>query len=147
MNQALEQVEQHTSTTSACALLGLSRASVYRARGARVHGPGRKPGGGSQPAALSPEEIQEVIDVLTSDRFADTGFGASEAAGTTKVIDVLTSDRFADPFWPGDPRVVAYARLRPQPPQDHPFTGPGPNLPTRQRVNVEHAQRSEHERR
>ena len=71
MNEALEQVEQHVSTSAACALLGLSRASVYRARGRRVHGPGRKPGGGTQPAALGPAEIEDVIEVLTSDRFAD----------------------------------------------------------------------------
>lgn len=71
MNEALEQVEEHTSTTAACQLLGLSRASVYRARGPRMHGPGRKPGGGTQPTALSEQEIQQVLDVLTSDRFAD----------------------------------------------------------------------------
>jgi transposase InsO family protein len=71
MNQTLEEVEELTGTTAACQLLGLSRAGVYRARSPRVHGPARKPGGGTQPAALSPQEIQEVLDVLTSDRFAD----------------------------------------------------------------------------
>lgn len=71
MNQALTEVEQYTSTIAACELLGLSRASVYRARAPRVHGPARKPGGGTQPGALSPQEIGEVLDLLTSDRFAD----------------------------------------------------------------------------
>jgi putative transposase len=68
---ALEQVEEHTTTVAGCAILGLSRASVYRARGPRMHGPARKPGGGAQPSALSEQEIREVFEVLTSDRFVD----------------------------------------------------------------------------
>lgn len=71
MNPALAQLEERTSTSAACRLLGLSRAGVYRARAPRRHGPGRKPGGGTQPAALSTQEIERVLDVLTSDRFAD----------------------------------------------------------------------------
>ena len=71
MTGALEQVEEHITTVAGCTILGLSRASVYRARGPRVHGPARRRGGGAQPNALSAAEVREVFDVLTSDRFVD----------------------------------------------------------------------------
>ena len=71
MTPTLRQVEDLTSTSAACLLLGLSRAGVYRSRRPRRNGPARKPGGGSQPSSLSGEEIEQVLDVLTSDRFAD----------------------------------------------------------------------------
>ncbi len=44
---------------------------MYRARAPRPHGPAGKPGGGSQPAALSRTEVEQVLAVLTSDRFVD----------------------------------------------------------------------------
>lgn len=53
----------------ACDALGLARATVYRHRGpapaARPRGP-RRPG-----RALDPEERQEVLDLLHSERFVD----------------------------------------------------------------------------
>lgn len=69
--QALGQVESHTSTRAGCDLLGLPRASVYRARAPRVHGPSRAPGGGRQPASLGAVEVTQVADLLVSDRFVD----------------------------------------------------------------------------
>lgn len=75
MNQILtthlEQLETHISTQTACALLGLSRATLYRWRAPRRYGPNKPPGGGTQPAALTPTQRHEVLDVLNSDRFAD----------------------------------------------------------------------------
>lgn len=67
----LEELESVTSTEAACALLGLPRATVYRWRTPRVHGPARAPGGGRQPAALTGPETEQVLAVLNSDRCAD----------------------------------------------------------------------------
>ncbi len=36
-----------------------------------MHGPSRQRGGGTQPNALTAQEVREVFDVLTSDRFLD----------------------------------------------------------------------------
>jgi putative transposase len=71
LSVALSEVEGQVSTVAGCALLGLPRSSVYRARKPRVHGPARKPGGGAQPNALTDDEISEVFQMLTSERFAD----------------------------------------------------------------------------
>lgn len=65
MNQVLathlDQLERVTATTTACRLLGLSRATVNRWRGPRVYGPARPPGGGLQPAALTAAEKDRVL--------------------------------------------------------------------------------------
>ena len=71
MGSTLQRLEEHTTTSTGCALLGLSRATVYRQRAPRPAGPRRRPGGGAQPAALSSAEVERVLGVLTSDRFAD----------------------------------------------------------------------------
>jgi putative transposase len=68
--EALPLVQAHSSLSAGCALLGLSRASVYRA-GHRMHGPARPRGGGAQPNALSAAEVEAVLAVLHADRFAD----------------------------------------------------------------------------
>lgn len=68
---ALAGLEQHLPTVRACALLGLARASVYRARTLGVHGPRPAPRPGAQPATLGPAEAAEVLAVLDEDRFAD----------------------------------------------------------------------------
>lgn len=70
-HDALEDLEALTSTASACALLGLPRASVYRARAPRVHGPTLRRTGGAQPAALPPGEREAILAVLDSERFVD----------------------------------------------------------------------------
>ena len=60
-----------TSTQLACALLGLARASVYRARQPRMHGPRPVPTPGVQPSALDEAERREILAVLASTRFID----------------------------------------------------------------------------
>ena len=70
-DDALGQIEQVASTSLGCRLLGLSRASVYRARRPRTHGPSRPPLLGVQPAALNGAEQDQVLAELNSERFAD----------------------------------------------------------------------------
>ena len=59
------------STRTACDLVGLARARVYRARTARVYGPRPAPVPGLQPNALSVRERQEILAVLNSGEFVD----------------------------------------------------------------------------
>ena len=68
---ALAQLEALTSTVAACALLGLPRASVYRARAPRLHGPAPRRTGGAQPAALGAGEREAILAALDSERFVD----------------------------------------------------------------------------
>jgi len=58
-------------TRQACDLLGLSRASVYRARTPLACGPRRAPSPGSRPTALDTIERAAVLAVLDSTRFVD----------------------------------------------------------------------------
>jgi putative transposase len=51
--------------------LGLARASVYRARAPRVHGPRPAPVPGDQPNALSDGERKQILAVLNSREFMD----------------------------------------------------------------------------
>ena len=60
-----------TSTQRACALLGLSRASVYRARQPRMHGPRPAPAPVAQPSALDEAERAAIVAILSSPRFID----------------------------------------------------------------------------
>jgi putative transposase len=55
----------------ACEVLGLPRASVYRANRPVVYGPAPAPTGGCQPNALSPDERHMILALLNSDRFLD----------------------------------------------------------------------------
>jgi putative transposase len=64
-------LEVLTSTQRACALLGLSRASVYRARQPRMHGPRPAPTAGVQPSALDEAERAAILAILSSPRFID----------------------------------------------------------------------------
>ena len=70
-HDALAQLEALTSTVTACAVLGVPRASVYRARAPRVHGPAPRRTGGTQPAALGATEREAILAVLDSERFVD----------------------------------------------------------------------------
>lgn len=70
IDEAFTAVEAATSTATACRLLGVSRARVYRRRSPRL-GPPRPPGGGRQPTELTATERQAVLTALDSDRFAD----------------------------------------------------------------------------
>jgi putative transposase len=58
-------------TASACAALGLARASVYRARTRRLQPPLSRPAKLPPPRALGPEERSRVLDVLRTPRFVD----------------------------------------------------------------------------
>jgi putative transposase len=69
-------LEEVTTTSEACALLGIPRASVYRRRApasptptSTSTAPARR--GGSQPTALSQAERDEIRDALNSPRFVD----------------------------------------------------------------------------
>lgn len=57
--------------TRACGLLGLARASVYRARAPRMLGPRPAPVPGVQPNSLSVEERAEILAILNSPKFMD----------------------------------------------------------------------------
>ena len=66
---AVAALAEVTSTVRACTLLGRSRAGHYRATRptpAREHKPRPAP-----PNALTPQERQHILDVLSSDRFVD----------------------------------------------------------------------------
>jgi len=70
-HDALVELEALTSTVAACALLGVARSSVYRARAPRVHGPAPRRTGGLQPAALPQVEREAILTALNSERFVD----------------------------------------------------------------------------
>lgn len=59
------------NTKTACALLGVPRATHYRRRQPKAFGPAPAPARGAQPAALTFAERQHILDVLNSPRFAD----------------------------------------------------------------------------
>ena len=71
IDSALVELESLTTTKSACELLGVARASVYRARVSPLLGPRPAPAVGAQPTALTEQERAEILEVLNSDRFAD----------------------------------------------------------------------------
>jgi putative transposase len=58
-------------TASACAALGLARASVYRARTRRLQSPPSGPATHAPPRALGPEERRHGRDLLRTPRFVD----------------------------------------------------------------------------
>jgi putative transposase len=60
-----------TSTVAGCAVLGLSRATVYRSRMARFCGPLPPRVAGMQPNALSDAERAEILNVLNCEAFLD----------------------------------------------------------------------------
>jgi putative transposase len=58
-------------TASACAALGLARASVYRARTAHLRPPPSRSARRPPSRALGPEERSRVLDLLRTPRFVD----------------------------------------------------------------------------
>jgi putative transposase len=58
-------------TASACAALGLARASVYRARAHLLRPPPSRPAKLPPPRALGPAERLRVLDLLRTPRFVD----------------------------------------------------------------------------
>ena len=71
INPAVRELAEYTGVKRACGLLGRPRASHYRAKQPRVHGPAPKPSRSSPPNALTDAEQAEVLCVLTSERFCD----------------------------------------------------------------------------
>ena len=65
---ALGEVEAHAATSVACRLLGIARASVYRWRAPRMHGPAREPAPVEQPAALTAGERAQLLATTGSPR-------------------------------------------------------------------------------
>lgn len=69
INPLVEELAVHTSVKQACELLGRARGSHYRAKQPR---PVREPAPRPAPLnALTEPERQQVVEVLTSERFAD----------------------------------------------------------------------------
>ena len=68
---ALEELEALTSTVAGCAVLGLSRATVYRSRAARFYGPLPPRVAGIQPNALSDAERVGILNILNGEAFLD----------------------------------------------------------------------------
>ncbi len=69
INPAVDELATHTDVKTACALLGRPRGSHYRAKAPR---PVREPAPRPAPLnALTDAERQQVLQVLTSQRFAD----------------------------------------------------------------------------
>lgn len=69
--RGVPQIEVVMTTKTACALLGVPRATHYRHRRPKIFGAAPPPARGAQPAALTAAERQHVMDVLNSPRFAD----------------------------------------------------------------------------
>ncbi len=72
MHAAFSDLAPLSSKTTACRILGISRATQHR-RGNPVTAESEMPAGqrAPHPAALSEQEREQVLDVLDSDRFAD----------------------------------------------------------------------------
>ncbi|WP_370584219.1 IS3 family transposase [Ornithinimicrobium cryptoxanthini] len=69
INPAVDELAEHTSVKNACALLGRPRGSHYRAKAPKpAASTAARP---TPPNKLSLAERQQVLEALTSDRFAD----------------------------------------------------------------------------
>lgn len=68
---AVEVLTPEVGTQPACAAMGIPRASVYRHRRKKNGAAPLREKRPSPPRTLSPEERQEVLDILHSERFGD----------------------------------------------------------------------------
>ena len=66
--EATEALASRVGVLPACAALGVSRATFYRSRAAVTEPRERRP---SPPLKLSPDEVDEIVEVLNSPRFMD----------------------------------------------------------------------------
>jgi len=100
--EAVEALTPEVGTASACAAIGISRASVYRHRVKRNGLPPESQKRPSPPRALSPQERQEVLDVLHSERFVDQAPQEVYAALLDKgqYPPLLYPDHVSPPRWP-----------------------------------------------
>ena len=71
MQTAVALTAKSGLTASACAALGLARASVYRARRRRLQPPSPSSARPAPARALGPEERSRVRDLLRTPRFVD----------------------------------------------------------------------------
>jgi putative transposase len=71
MQVAIALADKSGLMASACAALGLARASVYRARARRLRPPPSNSARLAPPRALGPEERSRVLDLLRTPRFVD----------------------------------------------------------------------------
>jgi transposase InsO family protein len=71
MQAAIALTAKSGLTASACAALGLARASVYRARARRLQPPPSRSAKRAPPRALGPQERSRVLDLLRTPRFVD----------------------------------------------------------------------------
>ncbi|MEO7423416.1 MAG: IS3 family transposase [Ornithinibacter sp.] len=69
INPAVDELTAYTSVKHACELTGRPRGSHYRAKQPRMHGP--LPARPTPSNALTPVEQEQVLAVLTSERFCD----------------------------------------------------------------------------
>ena len=68
---ALTELEEVTTTSQACGLLGVARSTIYRSRRPGVYGPQPAPVTGVQPTALDAQERVRILEILNSPEFAD----------------------------------------------------------------------------
>ena len=71
ISEALTGLEPFTSVKAACALLGKPRATLYRQRNPQPVRDRRRGLRAVHPAALSPDEQEQLLAVLNAERFAD----------------------------------------------------------------------------
>jgi putative transposase len=69
IDPAVDDLAEHLGVKRACDVLGRARGSHYRAKQPRAHGP--RPARPAPPNALTHDEQQQVLAVLTSERFCD----------------------------------------------------------------------------
>ncbi len=91
--QAIASMSPSIGTAAACDALGMSRATVYRARQPAKSLVARR----ASPRALTPTERQAVLDMLHTDRFVDQAPAPvhaallDEASISARRADVLPS--------------------------------------------------------
>jgi putative transposase len=71
IDEAFAQLEPLMGVTAACALTGLSRATLHRRRNPKPATFGPRPAPAPHPAALSAAERAQVLQILRSARFVD----------------------------------------------------------------------------
>ena len=82
MQAAIALTAESGLTASACAALGLARASLYRARARLLRPPASLPARRAPPRALGPQERRRVLDLLRTPRFVAQAAKRTEAASS-----------------------------------------------------------------
>lgn len=71
ISAGLEELEEVTTTSRACGLMGIARSTLYRSRRPTLYGPWPAPVAGIQPTALDLRERSRILEILNSPEFAD----------------------------------------------------------------------------